>query len=773
MNDNFKPTIQPTTKIPFFRRAVLQNFPFIEKDFDALTDYEFLCKVVEYLNKVIKQTNLMEDNENELVRVYNELYNYVENYFDNLDVQEEINNKLDEMVESGELQAIIFDKMQYVTYEMFGAKLDGETDDTNAIINAHNYANEHNLKVIQKRGTLYIPTASLNNCPVINTDCDFTGMKIKFDSNNDDNTVMIIADPNTLTSEKNDIQSINLSSGQISALSKTNTSPISFLEDYKNHYVVFETNMKIGTRTVGYGEDVFYSQGFEVNDLQQLTPNNMYADISQNASEVIMKYLPLNQKHLTIKLPEINIDGNVDNNPMILVMRNNVELLDCIITKSNYQIYTNWEQPLFRCRYCCNISIKNWVGQNISNEPTNTDITSYIIAIDKCYNVLYENNNLIKAHGCFVSYHTNFINFINNVCDRFDNHYGLFGNINITNNSFISYPAIINLGYGDGQVNIENCSFYKYDENGKQVSGICVDNRVDLTVMYAGTININNIEINGIKTTSNERYLTLLQWIPTKNENSIFPSFGNYNVPIINAKNIKFNAVGFYYRFMNVHNNNTSDVNYKLRTINLDSDTLSPYTSVLDFTQVDTDEYTKITLNGQRVQLISGTNEVPVTLLNNCNFRGNVASDKINLEILGNNNVIRNKIWRLKNLGNNNLGTSNEQITITDYLYNLGRLYITSGTIETLKSSGILYGDTITVNNGNASNEFHLKNLTVDTKLSISGAYVEIETSVTNNGQIYLTGNYMYSSVAGRFNNGTIHGNGNWAGDNSNIINTL
>lgn len=107
MNNNMQPIIKTTTKIPFFRRAVLQNFPFIEQDFDALTDYELLCKVVEYLNKVIVQTNLMEDNENELVRVYNELYNYVENYFDNLDVQEEINNKLDEMASDGTLQEII------------------------------------------------------------------------------------------------------------------------------------------------------------------------------------------------------------------------------------------------------------------------------------------------------------------------------------------------------------------------------------------------------------------------------------------------------------------------------------------------------------------------------------------------------------------------------------------------------------------------------------------------------------------------------------------
>ena len=33
-----------------FKLCVLQNFPFIEADFDARTNYQLLCKVVEYLN---------------------------------------------------------------------------------------------------------------------------------------------------------------------------------------------------------------------------------------------------------------------------------------------------------------------------------------------------------------------------------------------------------------------------------------------------------------------------------------------------------------------------------------------------------------------------------------------------------------------------------------------------------------------------------------------------------------------------------------------------
>lgn len=109
------PEYKNLTKIPYFRRVVLQNFPFIEEDFDALTDYGLLCKVVEYLNKVIEQQNLVNDNTDALYQAYTTLKNYVDNYFDNLDVQELVNNKLDEMAASGELETLIGD---YVTNKL-------------------------------------------------------------------------------------------------------------------------------------------------------------------------------------------------------------------------------------------------------------------------------------------------------------------------------------------------------------------------------------------------------------------------------------------------------------------------------------------------------------------------------------------------------------------------------------------------------------------------------------------------------------------------------
>ena len=85
----------------------LTNFPYIEKDFDAVTDYELLCLVVDHLNEVIKNSNEQNTVIQNLYNAFVALKDYVDNYFDNLDVQEEIDNKLDEMAKSGELADII------------------------------------------------------------------------------------------------------------------------------------------------------------------------------------------------------------------------------------------------------------------------------------------------------------------------------------------------------------------------------------------------------------------------------------------------------------------------------------------------------------------------------------------------------------------------------------------------------------------------------------------------------------------------------------------
>lgn len=75
---------------------------------ESMSYYETLCGLLHYLKNVIIPTvNNNADAVAELQTLYEELRSYVNDYFTNLDVQEEINNKLDAMVEDGQLQEII------------------------------------------------------------------------------------------------------------------------------------------------------------------------------------------------------------------------------------------------------------------------------------------------------------------------------------------------------------------------------------------------------------------------------------------------------------------------------------------------------------------------------------------------------------------------------------------------------------------------------------------------------------------------------------------
>lgn len=75
---------------------------------ESMSYYETLLGLLHYLQFVIIPTvNNNAQAVAELQNLYIELKTYVENYFDNLDVQEEINNKLDAMVEDGTLENIL------------------------------------------------------------------------------------------------------------------------------------------------------------------------------------------------------------------------------------------------------------------------------------------------------------------------------------------------------------------------------------------------------------------------------------------------------------------------------------------------------------------------------------------------------------------------------------------------------------------------------------------------------------------------------------------
>lgn len=110
-NINNKPNQNKYKNLTPFKNWVLTNFPFIEADFDALTNYEFMSKLGGHLNEVISNQNMVEEDVTNLFNAYQELENYVNNYFNNLDLTDKINDKLDALAKDGTLTNLIANYM--------------------------------------------------------------------------------------------------------------------------------------------------------------------------------------------------------------------------------------------------------------------------------------------------------------------------------------------------------------------------------------------------------------------------------------------------------------------------------------------------------------------------------------------------------------------------------------------------------------------------------------------------------------------------------------
>ena len=114
-------------KLTPFKWFVLENFPFIEADFDALTEWQLFCKLGKEINKIINSENTLGTQMENVTNAFIDLQNYVNNYFNNLDIQDEINNKLNEMVTDGTLAKIINQEI----FANLNEKIEKNTNDIN------------------------------------------------------------------------------------------------------------------------------------------------------------------------------------------------------------------------------------------------------------------------------------------------------------------------------------------------------------------------------------------------------------------------------------------------------------------------------------------------------------------------------------------------------------------------------------------------------------------------------------------------------------------
>lgn len=105
MSANFTPSYVPYTPPAPFKFWCQTVLPSVYDD--ALSYYELLNKVVEYLNDMSGGLASIESNMAGLYAAYSQLQQYVNDYFNNLDLQTEIDRKLDTMAVDGTLSAMV------------------------------------------------------------------------------------------------------------------------------------------------------------------------------------------------------------------------------------------------------------------------------------------------------------------------------------------------------------------------------------------------------------------------------------------------------------------------------------------------------------------------------------------------------------------------------------------------------------------------------------------------------------------------------------------
>lgn len=338
--------------------------------------------------------------------------------------------------------ADIVKRLKFVTYEMFGAKLDGVTDDTEAIKACHDYANSNNYKVVQNSGTIFI-----TDKVVVKTSTDLSGCKLILNHS--------LQNGKTLYSIESDNPEITITDYVQSEFTK-GSAIFPSLKNYKNYYITIDSDQLACVRFDGANQSNTYKKdSLVLNTRDGLSTVPLIHDLTTGVLTV--KGRKLDTKPLIFK--GLNIEWNFQNLnyrcTAVDIRRSNVKFKDINFHVTNdidYNDTTVSMATVFSIQYCSNITMDNVVSENARE---GTSGSAYIFYVERVVNLNVNNTNLLNGWHAFGTNGVKNWNVRDSIVNGLDVHFGA-GDIYCDNVKFLGNWGFL-LGYGDGKVIIDNC----------------------------------------------------------------------------------------------------------------------------------------------------------------------------------------------------------------------------------------------------------------------------------------------------------------------------
>ena len=378
-------------------------------------------------------------------------------------------------------------KLNFVTYEDFGAVGDGVTDDGPAIFNAHTYANENKLPVCANGSKTYF-ISKVSKIP-IKTNTNWNGAHFIIDEDYEPTAAVFDIPRGTpeinLTDQLKDIITINKSVKNISLLAGYGNCLVDIRNSNKKQFI-----RKGGNQNNGVDQtDVFCidNEGNVLNDIQwdfeNVTRVRLYP--------ILQEMLVIENGNFTSIENTANIDTGSYNKRNLNCTRSNVIIRNC--SHKNIENEEDLGSPsngFFYFWGCSNITLENCIVHprktryySESSGKAGVARGSYEIRTDNSVNIVIRDCRCSDFDstrwGCHTSNFTKDVLAENCKFNRLDAHQGVY---NFTaRDCTLIYKGFLLIG--GGQLLIENCKVF---------GNRFLELREDYGSTWNGTITIRN-----------------------------------------------------------------------------------------------------------------------------------------------------------------------------------------------------------------------------------------------------------------------------------------